>query len=75
MQITFSQLFSVLIRKHLLNHIRHKSIIKELIGVLIVSGLCILLNLGDGQGLRNIPLYMPLALLLFCRTSVFSWVS
>ena len=75
MQITPFQLFSVLFRKHLLNHLRNRNIIKELIGVLVVSGLCIALKIGGGNALTYIPVYMPLALMLFCRGTVLNWVS
>jgi len=75
MPITFFQLFFVLFRKHLLNHIRNRNIVKELFGVFIVAGLCIALNVGGGNGLQYIPVYMPLALMLFCRGSVLTWVA
>jgi hypothetical protein len=75
MKVGFLQLFSTLFRKHMLNHIRNKNIIKELIAVAVVSGICIALKVGGGNGVSNIPLYMPLALMLFCRGSVLTWVS
>lgn len=75
MQITFFQLFSVLFRKHFLNHVRNRNIIKELIGVMFVAGICIALKVGGGNGLSYIPVYMPLAIMLFCRGAVLSWVA
>lgn len=75
MRISFIQLFSTLFRKHLLNHARNRSFIKELIAIAIVSGLIIALKVGGGNGLSYIPIYMPLALMLFCRGSVQTWVS
>lgn len=54
---------------------RNQTYIKELIGIVVVSGLCYLLNQGGGDALQNIPMYMPLAIMLFCRGSVLTWVS
>lgn len=69
------QVFSVLFRKHWLYHFRHNNQIKELIAVLVVAGICYLQNIGGSQSVQNIPLYMPLAPMLFCRSSVLTWVS
>jgi hypothetical protein len=75
MKISFIQLFSTLFKKHLLNHARNKNIIKELIGIAIVALLCIALKAGGDSGLDYISMYMPLALMLFCRGSVLTWVA
>jgi len=75
MKVSFYQQFSTLFGKHLLNHIRDRTFFKELIGLVIVAGLCIALKLGGGNGLSYIPVYMPLALMLFCRGSVLTWVA
>ena len=75
MVLSSCQQITTLLSKHVLNYKRNKTFIKEIIAILIVGAICMLLNSGGGSGLQNIPMYMPLAIMLFCRGSVLTWVT
>jgi hypothetical protein len=75
MPVSFSQQFLAIFKKNIKNTIRTKSFFKEVFALCIIAGLSIALRYGGGNSQSYIPAYMPLAILLFCRGAVQSWVS
>jgi len=74
MVVSFSQQFSTIFIKNVKNSVRTKSFLKEVVALFIIAGLSIGLKYGGGNSSSYVPVYMPLAILLFCRGAVQSWV-
>ena len=72
---SFMLQFKTVLRKNLLLNYRTKATFRELINIGIIFGVIIALTYSNGSNSKQvIPIYMSLAILMFCRGVAMSWV-
>jgi hypothetical protein len=75
MPATFSQQFKAVLRKNILLNIRTRGTLREIVNLLIMFAIIVVLRKFGGTAESNIPIYMSIAIMLYCRGVALSWVS
>ena len=73
---SFMLQFTTIFRKNVLLNFRTRTTFRELINIGIIFGVIIALSYSSGSSSKQvIPVYMSLAILMFCRGVAMSWVA
>jgi hypothetical protein len=76
MVATFGQQFRAIFRKNLVIHFRSRALFREMLNLAIILAVVIVIDKtgNEASSKQQIPFYMSIAIMLFCRGVALSWV-
>jgi len=76
MVATFGQQFRTIFRKNVIIHFRSRALFREMLNLAIVLAVVIVIDKVSNQpsSKNQIPFYMSIAIMLFCRGVAINWV-